>query len=46
MAGRENPTNEHVVALLQQVLREVKDLGVRQKRIEANLAKLAKPAAR
>jgi hypothetical protein len=46
VAGRENPTNEHVVALLQQILGELKDLGVRQKRIETDLAKLAKPTAR
>ena len=42
MAGRENPTNERVVTLLREILRELKDLGVRQERIETNLAKLAK----
>ena len=41
MAGRENPTNERVVTLLREILRELKDLGVRQERIETNLAKLA-----
>jgi hypothetical protein len=44
MAGRETPTNDRIVALLQDVLREVKALAVRQKAIETNLAKLAKPA--
>ena len=42
MAGRETPTNERIVGLLQQVLRELKDLAVRQERIEANLAELTK----
>ena len=42
MAGRETPTNDRIVALLQDVLREVKELAVRQERIETNLAKLAK----
>ena len=39
MAGRETPTNDRIVALLQDVLREVKALSVRQKAIETNLAK-------
>ncbi|MGE5227213.1 MAG: hypothetical protein ACM3OO_10105 [Planctomycetaceae bacterium] len=42
MAGRETPTNDRIVALLHDVLREVKELAVRQERIETNLAKLAK----
>lgn len=42
MAGRETPTNDRIVALLQDVLRELKELEVRQKRIETNLAKIAK----
>ena len=42
MAGHENPTNERVVTLLREILQELKDLGVRQERIETNLAKLAK----
>ncbi len=40
MTGRETPTNERIVALLQEVLRELKELGVRQTRIETNLTKL------
>jgi hypothetical protein len=42
MPGRETPTNDRIVALLQQVLRELKQLEVRQDRIETNLAKIAK----
>ena len=42
MAGRESPTNERVVVLLQQILEELKELRLRQGRIEANLAKLTK----
>ena len=42
MAGRENPTNERVVTLLREILRELKDLGVRPERLATNLAKLAK----
>ena len=44
MAGRETPTNDRIVALLQDVLRELKELAVRQKAIETNLARLAKTA--
>lgn len=43
MAGRENPTNERVVDLLREILREVKILRARQERIETKLASLAKP---
>lgn len=42
MAGREIPTNDRIVALLQDLLREVKGLADRQKRIETNLAKIAR----
>ncbi len=42
MAGRETPTNDRIVALLHDVLRELKELGVRQQRIETDLAKIAK----
>lgn len=42
MAGRESPTNERVVALLQQILEELKELRLRQGRIEVSVAKLAK----
>jgi hypothetical protein len=42
MASRETPTNERIVALLQEILRGLKDLGARQKRIETDLAKLAR----
>jgi hypothetical protein len=42
MAGRETPTNERIVTLLREILRELKNLGVRQDRIETNLAKLAR----
>jgi hypothetical protein len=42
MAARETPTNDRIVALLQDVLRELKALGVRQQRIEANLTRIAK----
>lgn len=42
MAGRETPTNDRIVALLQDVLRELKELGVRQKRLETNLARISK----
>jgi hypothetical protein len=40
MAGRETPTNDRIVALLQDVLRELKELQARQSRIETSLAKL------
>jgi hypothetical protein len=42
MAGRERPTNERVVALLREILRELKALAVRQERVETNIAKLAR----
>lgn len=40
MAGRETPTNDRIVALLQDVLRELEELQARQSRIETSLAKL------
>jgi hypothetical protein len=42
MAGRETPTNDRIVALLQDVLRGLSELEVRQKRIEASLERIAK----
>ncbi len=42
MAGRETPTNDRIVALLQDVLKELKDVKARQTRIETSLAKLTK----
>jgi hypothetical protein len=42
VAGREDPTNERVVALLREILRELKALAARQERVEANLAKLTR----
>lgn len=42
MTGREGPTNERIVTLLRQLLDEVKDLKVRQQRLERQLASLAK----
>ena len=40
--GREGPTNERILSLLQQVLDEVKDVKVRQENLEKQLARLAK----
>jgi hypothetical protein len=42
MAGREDPTNERIVALLREILRELKDLKVRQQRLETSLGKAAR----
>jgi hypothetical protein len=42
MAGRETPTIDRIVAMLQDILRELKELGVRQKRLETNLARIPK----
>jgi hypothetical protein len=42
MAGRETRTNDRIVALLQDVLRGLKEFEVRQKRIETSLARIAK----
>jgi hypothetical protein len=42
MAGREDPTNERIVTLLREILRELKDLRVRQDRMETSLEKVAK----
>jgi len=42
MAGREGPTNERIVTLLREILQELKDLRVRQERIETSLEKAAK----
>ena len=42
MAGREDPTNERIVTLLREILQELKDLRVRQERIETGLEKVAR----
>lgn len=42
VASRETPTNDRIVALLHDVLRELKELAVRQERIETSLATIAK----
>jgi hypothetical protein len=42
MAGREGPTNERIVTLLREILQEMKDLRVRQERIETSLEKVAR----
>ena len=42
MAGREGPTNERIVTLLREILQELKDLRVRQERIETSLEKAVK----
>ncbi len=42
MADREDPTNERIVTLLREILRELKDLRVRQERIETSLEKVAR----
>ena len=40
MPGRETPTNERIVALLQEILRELKALDARQERVEGTLEEL------
>jgi hypothetical protein len=42
VAGREGPTNERIVTLLQKVLDEVKDLRIRQQQLERQLVRLTK----
>jgi hypothetical protein len=42
MPGRETPTNDRIVALLRDVLRELKELSVRQEQIATDLERIAK----
>lgn len=42
MAGRETPTNDRIVALLHDVLREPKELGFVSSASRRTLAKIAK----
>jgi hypothetical protein len=42
MAGREDPTNERIITLLREVLRELKDLRARQERMATSLEKVTR----